>query len=330
MVDLLPFQTRFLRAVDNPRYDTVALSGPRGLSKTFMAARVLTRCLTPGDVLHQPGKEYVLGAASLPQARLTYGFIWDALEPTGEYRFIDSATRLGITHLPSNTKLRAISSNPNTSFGLVNCPIIVLDEPGSLDIIGGQQLADAIFTAQGKVGSLLKVVMVGTLAPKATHPGHWWYDLAHAGKSKSTYTELFQGNPDKWDDWKEIKRVNPLTRISASFRQKLREELAEAHHDTRLKARFLTYRLNVPTADESTVLLTVDDWLRTLARDVMERDGQPVVSLDLGHGRAWSAAVAGWRGGRVEAFAYAPGIPDLDAQERRDKVPDGTYRRLME
>ena len=65
MVDLLPFQKRFVRAVENPKWDTVALSGPRGLGKTFLAGWVLARAMTPGDVLNQPGKEYILGAASL-------------------------------------------------------------------------------------------------------------------------------------------------------------------------------------------------------------------------------------------------------------------------
>ena len=74
-MQLRPFQKEFSRAVENDLYDTVVLSGPRSLGKTFMAAHNLTRCLTPGDVLHQPGKEYILGAVSMEQARLTYGFI---------------------------------------------------------------------------------------------------------------------------------------------------------------------------------------------------------------------------------------------------------------
>ena len=73
----------------------------------------------------------------LEQARMTYAFVRMALEPTGEYRFIDSATRLGITHRESNTKLRAISSNGKTAFGLVNVPLAVIDEPGGLEIVGG-------------------------------------------------------------------------------------------------------------------------------------------------------------------------------------------------
>ena len=58
-------------------------------------------------------------------------------------------------------------------------------------------------------------------------------------------------------------------------------------------------------------------------------EGRPIVGADLGGGRAWSAAVAVWRNGRVEALAVAPGIPDLPEQERRDRVPTGTYRKLL-
>ena len=58
--------------------------------------------------------------------------------------------------------------------------------------------------------------------------------------------------------------------------------------------------------------------------------GKPIVGVDLGGGRAWSAAVAVWGNGRVEARAVAPGIPDLDEQERRDRVPPGTYAKLYD
>ena len=86
---LRKFQKDFIKAVENPAYDTVCLSGPRGLGKTFLAGHILARCMTPGDVLHRPGKEYILGAASLEQARMTYGFIKDALQDNPEYRWIE-------------------------------------------------------------------------------------------------------------------------------------------------------------------------------------------------------------------------------------------------
>ena len=51
---------------------------------------------------------------------------------------------------------------------------------------------------------------------------------------------LFKEIPEKWDQWAEIKRCNPLTKISASFRKRLLLERNEARGDTRLKARFLS------------------------------------------------------------------------------------------
>ena len=72
------------------------------------------------------------------------------------------------------------------------------------------------------------------------------------------------------------------------------------------------------------------DWERIVDRKVPEREGRPIVGVDLGGGRAWSAAVAVWGNGRVEARAVAPGIPDLDEQERRDRQPQGTYTKLYD
>ena len=48
---LRTFQTTFLRRALDPDVDTAALSIPRGNGKSFLAARILTRCMTPGDPL---------------------------------------------------------------------------------------------------------------------------------------------------------------------------------------------------------------------------------------------------------------------------------------
>ena len=73
------------------------------------------------------------------------------------------------------------------------------------------------------------------------------------------------------------------------------------------------------------MLLEVADWTRALAREVPDPDGLPVLGVDLGGGRAWSAAVAGWANGRTEAVAVCPGVPDIETQEKRDRVPAGLY-----
>ena len=322
---LRAFQKQFVKRALAPGIDVAALSIPRGNGKSWLAAHLLTRCLTPGDDLHVPGAEYLLCAASIEQARLVYRFIRAELEPMGGYSFIDSTTRISITHRGSNTRLRVLSSNGRTAFGIVGCPLLVADEPGSWEVVGGTLMYDAIVTALGKPKSPMRTVFIGTLAPAMSG---WWHDLVNDGSVDTTYVQALQGKVEAWDQWGEIRRCNPLTAISKDFRKRLLVERDAARLDSRLKARFLSYRLNRPSGDESEVLLTVGDWETVIARAVPEREGRPIVGVDLGGGRAWSAAVAVWGNGRVEARAVAPGIPDLDEQERRDRQPQGTYTKL--
>ena len=285
--------------------------------------------MTPGDDLFEAGAEYLLCATSLEVARNVYRPIRAELEPTGDYRFIDSVTRLGITHKPSNTKLRVMSSNAKTAFGIVGTPLLVADEPGAWEIVGGGLLHDAIQTAQGKPESSLRSIYIGTLAPFAGAPGHWWYDLINTGTGGSTVVQKLVGDAESWDTWATIRKANPLKVKYAESRAVLLEERDAARRDSRLKARFLSYRLNVPTQDESTQLLTVDDWKLVEARPQALPSGRPIVGVDLGGGRAWSAAVAVWESGRMEAIACAPGIPSIEDQERRDNVPTGVYSKLV-
>ena len=323
---LLPFQKAFMAGAFAAGVRTAVLSLPRGNGKSCLGAHILSRCLSPGDVLHESGKEYLLVASSLEQARCTYGFIRETLEATGQYRWLDSSTRIGVTHKASNTRLRVLSSKGKSAFGLVNSPLLVFDEPGALEVVGGQLLSDAVFSAQGKPNSTLRVIMLGTLSPASSG---WWHDIVKGGSSRSVFVQSLMGDPSKWDKWSEIKRCNPLMATFAESRGVLRDERDEARRDPRLKARFCSYRLNRPSMDESTTLLTVDDWQNVLKRAVPERAGKPIIGLDIGQSRAWSAAVALWRSGRVEVLALAPGAPSLADQEKRDRVASGTYSRLV-
>ena len=324
---LRPFQQRFIRAATAPGVNLAALSLPRGNGKSRLAAYLVERILTPSDVLFRPGSESVLCAASIEQARIVFRFARAELEPLGSYRFLDSVTRAGITHVPTNTRLRVIGSNGKTAMGLVGCPWAICDEPGAWETTGGQLLFDAIETAKGKPGSPLRSLYLGTLAPSTDG---WWHELALSKSGRGRAVLCLQGDREKWDSWREVARVNPLTKVSAEFRKQLRAELKAAVADRRLKARFLSYRLNLPSADEATMLLTVDDFERMAERDVAEPAGRPIVAIDLGGGRAWSAATAIWQSGRIEAIAVAPGIPAIEEQEDRDQVPRGTYGRLID
>ena len=62
-MDFAPYQRRFLAAVDDPRYRTVAASWPRGCGKTTCAGYIVARALTPGDPLYVAGGEVVYSQA---------------------------------------------------------------------------------------------------------------------------------------------------------------------------------------------------------------------------------------------------------------------------
>ena len=164
MIELRPFQRRFIRAATSPGIDTAALSIPRGGGKSALAGYLVSRILDPDDELFRPGTESVLCAASIEQARIVFRFARGTLEERGEYRFLDSHTRIGIVHKETNTRLRVIGSNGRTAMGLVNCPWAICDEPGAWEVNGGTLLHDAIETAKGKPGSPLKAVYIGTLS----------------------------------------------------------------------------------------------------------------------------------------------------------------------
>ncbi len=317
---LRPFQLQFL--AEAMTHDTSCFSAPRGNGKSYLAGILVAQFMET-----KCGKEAVLFSGSIEQARIVYRTARDILEPLGGYTFTDAANRVGIVHRSTNTRLRAHGSNPKTAFGLVGVPLVIIDEPGVLDVTGGGMLWDSIATAQGKPGSALHAVLIGTMAPASSG---WWHDLVNGGSHGSVYVQKIQGERETWDSWHTIRSANPLVEIDAVFRKKLLEERDAAREDTRLKARFMSYRLNIPTADESATLLTVEDVEEWMGRPVPERVGRPIVALDVGGTRAWSAAVAAWENGRIEVCAVAPGKPDLEAQERRDRVPGGTYRQLME
>ena len=214
-----------MKAALAPGVHLACMSTPRGNGKSRLAAFLVERLLTPSDPLFQPSTESVLCAASIEQARIVARFARATLEPLGGYRFLDSATRVAITHVKSNTRLRVIGSNGKTAMGLVGCPWAICDEPGSWTTVGGSLLFDAIETAKGKPNSPLRSLYVGTLAPSMSG---WWHSLALSKSGQGRAIMCLQGRPDRWDQWSEIKRVNPLTRVSPEFRKQLRGELAAA------------------------------------------------------------------------------------------------------
>ena len=78
------------------------------------------------------------------------------------------------------------------------------------------------------------------------------------------------------------------------------------------------------------MLCRVEDWQVVESRPVPPREGKPIVGLDLGSNRSWSAIWALWKNGRSECYALCGGIPDLEKREKQDSVPKGLYVKLKQ
>ena len=135
------------------------------------------------------------------------------------------------------------------------------------------------------------------------------------------------GEVQDWSKWVTVKRCNPLVGYNPHLAPKLKNELVKARRDDDARRQFLSFRLNRPTVDLSTHLVTAESWAVALARPVPPRDGPAVLGLDVGASRSWSAAALCWRNGRCEVYASVPGIPSLDDLERRDGLPRGELHR---
>ena len=331
---LAPFQRRFVRGAFSEGVYEALLSGPRALGKSSLAGELLATALHPDGPLFVPGGESVLLASSLEQARLPFGFLRSFIGEDPRFRWLDSGQRVKATYKPTNTSVRVASSDARRAFGLgANAPLIIGDEPGAWQDRGGEMMYSALSTSGGKAGSL--VIYLGTRAPGSS--GGWWRDLVDVGDgSESTYRQVHDapldehGEVEGWQRWPTIARANPLVGLNPHLGPKLKDELAKALRSDVSRRRFITYRLNRPVQAAAEVLFTVEAWKRIEAREIGSDMGAPICGLDVGSVRSWSTCVALYPSGRLDCRIVAPGLPNLDEQERRDSVPRGLYRQLAQ
>ena len=325
---LLPFQRQFVAAVcrtESPP-EVAALSVPRGNGKSWLCGGLVARSLTPGDPLFEPGVENILVSSSRAQAGIVLEFARAALGEVKGYRWSAG----GVTHLESRARVRIVSSDARRALGLgANVRIIIADEPGAWSPVQGRRLWDAMLTSLGKRKT--QILVVGTLAPAPlTGPAAFWPSFVASGSGDGRFVSLLQADPEKWTEFDEVLRVNPIAAINPHLRRVLERDHKAALASDRAARPFKQYRLNIPGDPvEYQPLVTSAEWERVCARPVPACEGKPVIGVDLGGNRSWSAAAALWPSGRIEAWALAPGVPSLASQEREDQVADGTYAELL-
>ena len=326
-LELLPFQSSFVAEICKESPPEIAvLSLPRGNGKSWLCGGLVARSVTPGDALFVRGVENILVSSSTAQAKIVLEFARQALGEVEGYRW----RREGVTHLESRARVRIISSDSKRALGLgAHVRLIICDEPAAWSNTAGARLWDAIITSLGK--RRLTVIAVGTLAPAPLNgPGAWWPEFVAEGSGDGRHVVLLQGDPKKWWDFAEVLRVNPVAAVNPYLMRALEREHRAALKNDRAARTFKMYRLNIPGEPvDAQPLITAAEWERVCARPVPECEGKPVIGVDLGGNRSWSAAAALWPNGRIEAWALAPGTPSLADQEKADQVPDDSYLELV-
>ena len=326
-VPVLAFHEKWIRATFDPATQISALTCPRGSAKTWICAQLAGAALRPGSPIFESRVETLIVSASFEQSRIMLSFIREALvDVEKEYRYLESGNRLNITHKATGTRLRVLSSSGKRAMGLSQFGTIYADEPASYESRGGQMMFDALRQSLGKRPDQ-RLVLIGTRSP--ADPLGWWPQLLDAGSSPGTHVTVMAAPDDEpWDAWSTVRKVNPLVMHSESLRKTILRERDDARRNPTLRPAYEAYRLNRAVFGSDEMLVQLAAWDSVERRAVPPREGSPVLGLDLGSERSWSAAWILWDNGRSEVYALCPGIPDLAEREKQDAMPAGLYQRL--
>ena len=327
---LLPFHKDFIRGAFAPGVEIAALSCPRGSRKNVAVCSVGS--VLPGRVwsIVRSGHGDVNGVGkSLEQSRVFWSGSFGKCSET--ILIIPSLIRLNglmVKNKKTGTRFRVLSSSGKRAMGLANFTRIFADEPGAWEARAGQLLWDALRTSLGKLPDQ-SVLLAGTRSPSAA--GSWWPELLDSGSSPGKFVQVLSAAPSSpWDKWETIEKSNPMVLSNPNLKKTILRERDEARKKESLRPSFEAYRLNRLVDVSSNPLVSIQDWQAVEAREAPPRVGRPVVGLDLGSSRAWSAAWALWRNGRSECYALSPGVPDLKSRERQDCMPNGLYQALSQ
>ena len=329
-VPLLPFHREWIRGAFAPDVQIAAASWPRGSAKTFLAANLAALALVPGSPLYQKGVEVLGVSASLEQSRVLLSFVREALEEENpkHYRWLDSGQRLAVTHVPTGTKLRILSSSAKRAMGLAKFSTVFGDEPGSWEDRGGELMYHALRQSLGKRPGQ-RLILIGTRAP--ARADSWWPGLLDAGSGPGTHVSVLSAPPEEeaaWDRWETIRAACPMVLSNPDLRRTVLRERDDARRNPTLRPSFEAFRLNRQIEVGSEMLVQADRWKVVEGREVPPREGKAIVGADLGSERSWTGAWCQWPNGRAECYAICPGVPDLGARERQDAMPRGLYQTL--
>lgn len=304
---LLPWESRLLADIENPKYRTVALSVARGNGKSCFMAAVGLWYLLHGSA----NSDVIVVAASFAQAKDVIGRFVRGWGAGRGLRFLDSANRWECHNDKTGARMLIKSCDPRRLHGLAPA-LILCDEPAQWPAYMSRPMFEACQTALGKI-SQSKLCAFSTRPERGT-----WFDSLLNSKDKSVAVHCYSA-----DKCKHIFRVNAMKAANpswdyfANLRDQIKVEARIAKRDNGALPAYKSYRLNLPLEANREMIVSLSDWKRLQHK--APRDTVCYVGIDLGSTDSLCAAAVFFpRTGRLEVYAGCGNNPALEVRERRD------------
>ena len=302
MPGIRSFQREWLGAAFASDIDLAALSAGRGSGKSTLAGWIAACAVAPQGALHAPSGAVLVVAPTTSQGREVLLASRGFLEGVDDLRWRDSASGVGVRHLPSASECRIVAASSTSLLGYgAHAGVIVFDEVGAAGS-KGRAVFDALITGLGKRKGQ-RLIALGTRSPSG--PEDWWPRwLSATADQPRTHIEVLEGDAENWRDPGEAVKANPLA-AGDPLASVLGRERAEAESDPSALARYRAYRLNHASDPATERVFSEADLAMVAARPAPPRSGAPILSVDTGGFLSLSSGCAIWSSGRIELWAIA-------------------------
>ena len=303
MPGILPFQRQWLDKAFAADIDLASLSAARGCGKSTLAGWIAACAVAPTGALHEPGGAILIVAPTTSQGREVFLAAKHFLEGVPDLRWRDSASSVGVRHVPTASECRILAASSKALLGYgAHSGVILFDEVGAAGS-KGRAVFDALLTGLGKRKGQ-RLIALGTRSPSG--PGDWWpkWLSATAGQPR-THITVLEGDADDWRDPAQAVLANPLA-AGEPLRSVLGRELTEAESDPSALARYRAFRLNHASDPIAARVFSSSELMTVCARIAPPREGAPILSVDTGGFLSLSSGCAIWPdSGRIELWAIA-------------------------
>ena len=320
---LLNWQGKFLQALLDPRYSTLAISMARGNGKTCFLGAVAACAI--GGPLAQPRADVYIVASAFDQGCVLFDFAVDFLGEDDRFTVYRSDKTARAYNKEIKSNLTVLAPDMRTLQGKAGA-LWLCDEPSAWLHTRAELIAGVVDTSLGKIPDS-KAVYLGT---RPAEESHFFQKLLDG---EADYSLSYQTEPHLVDEkplnWYSIRQANPSLSHLPDLKDLLEKQRKRAARDEGFLQMFKNLRLNggVPMVREA-LILEAATWQRIEGN--AKPEGRCIWGVDLSTNWHMSAVCAFYpKSGRVDAVAAFPREPSLASRALKDGA-GSLYQKLAD